>query len=92
MKVFEFTWAHGKVETGEGLSPADALNRLGYGGGAVRALDSWREVSDDGQGDPHCPGCADLRIRVKELRNALKSYIEADEIIARAEAAPKEGE
>jgi hypothetical protein len=44
MKKFRFHWLDGKTSEGEGDTPADALRRLGYGGGAVRALDWWEEV------------------------------------------------
>lgn len=39
MKKFTFYWLDGKRQVFEGRHPADALNRAGYGGGALRALD-----------------------------------------------------
>jgi hypothetical protein len=38
-KIYVFHWLSGQIDEGSGISPADALNRLGYGGGAVAALD-----------------------------------------------------
>lgn len=39
--MFTFHWLDGKVTRGRGRDAADAMNRLGYGNGAVRALDYW---------------------------------------------------
>lgn len=49
---YRFHWlgSDRKVEEGEGTSPADALNKLGYGGGAVAALDYWEEVVEGAEG------------------------------------------
>jgi len=44
VKKFRFHWLDGKVEEGEGFSVSDAFMRLGYGSGAMRALDWWEEV------------------------------------------------
>jgi hypothetical protein len=44
MKRFKFYWLDGKTNEGESTDAADALTRLGYGGGAVRALDYWEEI------------------------------------------------
>ena len=41
MKQFTFFWRDGLREVLTGDSPADAANRAGYGGGAMRALDFW---------------------------------------------------
>lgn len=43
MKTFTLFWLNGQRETVEGLNPADAMNRAGYGAGAVRALDFYAE-------------------------------------------------
>lgn len=45
---FKFVWNDGKEEIGKGRDAADALTRLGYGGGAVRALDYYQEIKGDG--------------------------------------------
>lgn len=39
MKMFTFYWKDGSKNILEGNSPEDALNRDGFGGGAIRALD-----------------------------------------------------
>jgi len=44
MKKFEFHWLDGKIEIGEGTSVSDAFSRLGYGGGAIAALDYFKEI------------------------------------------------
>jgi len=41
MKNFTFYWLTGKREVLKGNDQADALNKAGYGQGAVRALDFW---------------------------------------------------
>lgn len=46
MKTFIFHWDGGKDETLQGESAADALNRAGYGQGAIRALDYFEEVKE----------------------------------------------
>ena len=43
MKTFTFYWGGGTRTVYQGNTPADALNRAGYGGGAVRALDFYAE-------------------------------------------------
>lgn len=47
MKTFTLFWSNGKRETVEGKNVSDAMNRAGYGQGAVRVLDFW------GEGDCH---------------------------------------
>jgi hypothetical protein len=52
-RLFRFVWLtkNGRgeqdVEFGYGRDVADAFSRLGYGGGAARALDFWREVDSE---------------------------------------------
>lgn len=41
---FQFFWLDGTTEIGNGDSVADAFAHLGYGGGAINALDFYREV------------------------------------------------
>ncbi len=48
---YVFYWKTGRREIFEGESPAGALNKAGYGGGAVSALDFYRE--DTGEEDPY---------------------------------------
>lgn len=43
IKSFIFYWLTGQSERGEGVSPAHALTMLGYGAGAIRALDFYEE-------------------------------------------------
>ena len=42
---YKLHWLHGKTEVVEGKSIADAFSRAGYGQGALRALDYFKEVS-----------------------------------------------
>lgn len=44
---FTFYWRTGQRDAFEGYGPADALNRAGFGGGAVRALDFYATGEDD---------------------------------------------
>lgn len=46
-KLYRFHWGDKKVDESKGYSVADAFRRLGYGGGALRALDYWEEVSEE---------------------------------------------
>ena len=43
MKTFTFFWLDGNRDFFEGDSPEDALNKAGYGVGAIRALDFYTE-------------------------------------------------
>lgn len=47
MKRYRLHWLDGKTEVVEGRDPADAMNRRGYGAGAVRALDYYEEVNEE---------------------------------------------
>lgn len=42
---FKFYWLDGSTNEGPGDSPVDALNKLGFGSGALKALDYWKEVA-----------------------------------------------
>ena len=46
---YRFYWKTGETDEGEGTSPADALTHLGYGGGAVRALDYYKDITNEGK-------------------------------------------
>lgn len=43
-RTYSFHWRDGKVSTGEGATPEDAFSALGYGAGAVAALDYYEEA------------------------------------------------
>ena len=45
MRKFIFHWLDGKSEEGTGEGVADAFRNLGYGEGAIRALDYYDEFS-----------------------------------------------
>jgi hypothetical protein len=45
-RLFRFHWRSGKPSEGRGRDVADAFSRLGYGAGAVRALDYYEIVSE----------------------------------------------
>lgn len=47
LRHFRFHWRSGEVEDADGYDIADAFRRAGYGGGTLRALDYWEEISDD---------------------------------------------
>jgi hypothetical protein len=42
-KTFRLYWLTGETETVSGSTVADAMNKAGYGGGAVSALDFYKE-------------------------------------------------
>jgi hypothetical protein len=44
MNRYRFHWRDGTTNEGEGRDAADALNRLGFGRGAVAALDYYERV------------------------------------------------
>jgi len=41
MEQFTFFWMDGRRTMCEGTDPADALTKVGYGAGAIRALDFY---------------------------------------------------
>jgi len=41
MNIYTFYWLTSKREVLQGTDQADALNKAGYGNGAIRALDFW---------------------------------------------------
>lgn len=43
MKRYFFYWFDGKVSINSGISPEDAFTRMGYGAGAIRALDFYEQ-------------------------------------------------
>lgn len=47
MQEFTFYWKDGKRQVFKGTDAADALNKAGFGNGAVRALDVWARGNDD---------------------------------------------
>lgn len=54
--LHRFHWlpeGSGKTDEGYGRDVADAFSRLGYGGGAIRALDWWEVVPADGAPTRH---------------------------------------
>jgi hypothetical protein len=46
MRRFKIFWLDGTVETITGDSIADAFMKAGYGGGAIRALDYYKELKE----------------------------------------------
>jgi hypothetical protein len=48
MKRFRLFWLDKTMEDVEGDDIADAFRRAGLGGGAIRALDYFKEVKEDG--------------------------------------------
>jgi len=44
VNLYRFHWRGGPPSEGQGDSPADAMNKLGYGQGAVAALDYWEKI------------------------------------------------
>ena len=51
MSKFRLHWRTGKAEDVEGPDIATAMMRAGYGGGAIKALDYWEKVEDEGEAD-----------------------------------------
>ena len=46
IKQFRFHWLGGDTTDGPGMNAADAMTRLGYGQGAMAALDYWETLPD----------------------------------------------
>ena len=44
MNLYRFHWRDGVIDEGRGSDPADALTKLGFGAGAIAALDYWELV------------------------------------------------
>lgn len=44
MRKYRFYWLDGRTNEGEGVSVADAFRRLGFGAGAMPALDYYKEI------------------------------------------------
>lgn len=47
LRSFTFFWLTGQREVFKGTTPADALNKAGYGHGALGALDFFADGDDD---------------------------------------------
>jgi len=47
MRTFKFYWLIGNIEIGTGADVSDAFRKLGYGGGAITALDWYEEITSD---------------------------------------------
>jgi hypothetical protein len=47
MKIFTFYWMDGTKDSGEGSDVRDAFIRLGFSAGAVRALDYFKEETQE---------------------------------------------
>jgi len=45
-RLYRFHWRSGEPSEGRGRDVADAFGRLGYGGGAIAALDYYEIVSE----------------------------------------------
>lgn len=50
MKTFRFYWIGSDYVDGEGHTPEEAFANLGYGSGAVKALDYYKELKDVNNG------------------------------------------
>ena len=46
MNNYRFYFRSGHLDEGKGHDVADAFRRLGYGGGAIRALDFYEEIDE----------------------------------------------
>ena len=46
MKKYKLHWLGNMTEIVEGSNIADALNKSGYGAGALRALDYYEEIKE----------------------------------------------
>lgn len=47
MPKFKIVWRDGKEDLLEGDNIADAFNRAGYGGGALGAVDYYKQIPDE---------------------------------------------
>jgi hypothetical protein len=47
MRKFKLFWLDGKEEIVKGNSIADAFSKAGYGNGAIRALDYYKEIKEE---------------------------------------------
>ena len=56
MKTYRFHWRDGKTEDGHGESVDRAFSALGYGGGAIAALDYYETVDPDAGELPSADG------------------------------------
>lgn len=50
MKTYKLFWKDGKVDEARGRSIAEAFSALGYGAGALPALDYYECIGSDGEG------------------------------------------
>lgn len=48
MNIYKFHWRDGQISQGPGSDVADAFRKLGYGGGAIAALDRYEVVEVTG--------------------------------------------
>lgn len=46
MRKYRFVWLDKKEHTGYGRDVADAFTRLGFGAGAMPALDYYEDITD----------------------------------------------
>jgi len=46
IRVFDLYWLNKRIERVSGYSISDAMTRAGYGNGALKALDYWKEIMD----------------------------------------------
>jgi len=65
MKTFILHWRRGANEKAYGDDIAQAMNNLGYGQGALPALDYWEEIKDGNESDR----------KIKELLEATQEII-----------------
>lgn len=44
LHTYRFIWRDGSINVGDGRNPAEALTLMGFGGGAVAALDYYETL------------------------------------------------
>ena len=83
MAKYRFHWLDGTVNEGEGTSVSDAFTHLGFGGGAIRALDYHEEI----KGAPIDPLDEVMIIKLlqKKVGEETKDPRIADKIIRKLE-------
>ena len=71
---FRFHWLDGTTDEGSGETPEAALSALGYGAGALPALDYWAEIDTPGEEEDVCGETYDHDLRLIEDRDGMRTY------------------
>jgi hypothetical protein len=47
--TYRFVWLDGSTNVGDGIHPADAFTKLGFGAGAMPGLDYYEKIDTESQ-------------------------------------------